>query len=226
MSIKSILVVSPHPDDETLGCGGTILKFKNIGYAIYWLIVTEMKNDFGYSDVVITKREQEIIKVTEAYNFDRVIKFGIPTSNVDIYPKKDLVSKFSTAINELKPNIILTPFINDIHSDHQIISAAVLSCAKWFRYPFIESILYYETISETDFNIDSQKKTFSPNVYVDITEQIERKIDIMKIYESEIQNFPFPRSEKAVLSLASIRGAQCGVESAECFELLKTTIKF
>jgi LmbE family N-acetylglucosaminyl deacetylase len=104
------------------------------------------------------------------------------------------------------------------------VSKAVLSCCKWFRYSSIKNILYYETISETDFNINRADEKINLNVYVDISKYYEKKIEAMKIYASELSDFPFPRSLKAIEALASLRGSQCGVEKAEAFELLRGVI--
>ncbi|BEP30345.1 PIG-L deacetylase family protein [Helicovermis profundi] len=222
---KTAVVITPHPDDETLGCGGTLLVLKNIGYKINWLIVTNIFEEFGFSKEKIESRNNEIDLVSKRYGFDIVKKIGIPTSRVDEISKGKLVSEISNAFNEIKPNIIFAPFYNDVHTDHKAIAEATLSCTKWFRYSYIEKVLYYETISETDFNIDSTAKRFNPNVYIDISQYLDEKLSIMKIYESEIGEFPFPRSEKAIRSLAYLRGSQCGSDAAEAFELLRANIK-
>lgn len=226
MKKGNVIVIAPHPDDETLGCGGTLLMLKDKGYSINWLIITTIFQEQGFLPEKISLRTQEIEKVCEMYDFDKVIKMEIPTTKVDEISIGTLIANISKIFNEIKPNIIFTPFIKDVHTDHRIISEAVLSCTKWFRYPFIEKVLYYETLSETDFNIDSTASKFTPNIYVDISGYIDRKIDIMNIYASEFGEFPFPRSEKTIRSLAYLRGSQCGAEEAEAFELLRANIKY
>ena len=223
---KIVLVVTPHPDDETLGCGGTLLLLRNRGYQINWLIVTDIFEQFGYPESKIQSRNNEIEKVSKMYEFEHVIRLGIPTTRVDEVSKGELVGKISNVFHCIKPNIIFVPFHNDVHTDHKLIAEAPISCTKWFRYPFIEKVLYYETLSETEFNIDSTSSRFNPNVFVDVTRYLEKKLSIMKLYDSEIDEFPFPRSEKSIRSLAHIRGMQCGVEAAESFELLRANIKF
>jgi len=222
---EKVLVITPHPDDETLGCGGTLLLLKNKGYKINWLIITDVYEEFGFSKEKILSRNAEIDSVSSRYGFDKVIRVGIPTSKVDELSKGELVSKISNVFNEIQPNIIFVPFYNDVHTDHKAIAEATISCTKWFRYPYVDKVLYYETLSETDFNIDSTSFKFNPNVYFDISEYLEEKLSIMKIYASEIEEFPFPRSIKAIRSLAYLRGAQCGAEAAEAFELLRANIK-
>lgn len=226
MMRKKVLVIAPHPDDETLGCGGTLLLLKDKGYQINWLIVTEVYEKFGFSKDRVSSRNIEIETVSKKYGFENIIRLGIPTAKVDGVAKGDLVSKISDVFNEIKPNIIYVPFYNDVHTDHKLIAEATISCTKWFRYPFIETVLYYETISETDFNVDSTQRSFSPNVYIDISDYLDAKINIMELFESELQAFPFPRSREAIRSLSLLRGSQCGAEAAEAFELLRANVKF
>ena len=118
------------------------------------------------------------------------------------------------------PNEVIVPHSGDIHTDHQIVNKALLSATKSFRCPFIKRILSYETLSETDFNLNPYSK-FIPNVFIDISHYIEEKIKAMHIYASEIDKFPFPRSEEAIRSLALQRGASAGFKAAEAFQLLK-----
>lgn len=220
MISKNILVIAPHPDDETLGCGGTLLTLKSEGYHINWLIGTSIFEKEGYSKKQCDLRADEVKLVAQKYGFEKVVCLDIPTTKVDLLGKSELINMITLVLKEIQPNILFIPYYNDVHTDHQLISEATISCAKWFRYPFVKTVLFYEVISETDANINSTLKTFKPNIFVDITEQIEKKIEIMKIYESEIQEYPFPRSERAIRSLSDLRGTQCGASSAEAFELL------
>lgn len=225
MKNKTVLVVAPHPDDETLGCGGTLLLLKNNSYHINWMIVTEIDEKFGFSKDQIKNRNIEISEVSRKYGFDQVIRLEIPTTMVDQIPEQRLVGKISQSLMAIEPNIIFLPFINDVHTDHKRIAEAVISSTKWFRCPSVEKLLYYETISETDYNIDSKSSKFAPSVYVDISLYLDEKVNIMNIYKDEINDFPFPRSEKAIRSLAYLRGSQCGAEAAESFELLRANIR-
>lgn len=217
--MSNVLCIAPHPDDETLGCGGTLLRHKEKNDKIYWLIVTGINEENGWSSTIVNRRKNEIDLVAKSYAFYEVFNLGIPTTKVDVVPLTDIIEKFSKILNSISPEIIYFPFINDVHTDHQIISKATQSVIKWFRNPFIKKALMYETISETDFNF-TDSNTFKPNVFINISDYIDEKIEIMKIYQSELGNYPFPRSEKNIKSLASIRGAQSGFEAAESFQLV------
>lgn len=221
--MKEIMVIAPHPDDETLGCGGTLLHHKNTGDRIHWLIVTQLSELLGFSKENIELRHQEIQKVSERYEFESVHHLNFPTTQLETIPMKKWVEVLSSVFSLVKPEVIYLPYAYDVHSDHRIVFQAVSSSVKWFRSHFIRRILSYETLSETEFNLDPQG-TFLPNVFVDIGPFLEKKIEIAKIYESEMGDFPFPRSLKAIESLAYFRGSMSGFRAAEAFMLLKERV--
>ena len=219
--MNKILVIAVHPDDETLGCGGTLLKYKANGDEIHWLIATDIKESEGYGISTIRKRNKEITKIDELYGFTSVNKLDLSTTKVDTYSMSVLVSKFSSVIDRIKPDIIYLPFKSDVHSDHKYIFDAAYSCTKVFRHPFIKKIYMMETLSETEFSLSTKEDSFVPNVFVDISEFMDKKIELMNIYESEIGKHPFPRSERNIRALATYRGATSNCNYAESFELLK-----
>lgn len=135
--MNKVLVVAVHPDDETLGCGGTLLKHKENNDQINWLICTDLNKQNAHYE----KREQEIKEVSRLYNFNSIHKLGLETTKVDEYQTGEIINKISNIINELKPNIIYLPFKNDVHSDHRKIFEAAYSCTKSFRYPFIKKFI-------------------------------------------------------------------------------------
>jgi LmbE family N-acetylglucosaminyl deacetylase len=131
----------------------------------------------------------------------------------------ELIAKVSKVFQIFQPEEVFIPHQGDVHSDHRITFEAVSACSKWFRYPSVKRVLAYETLSETEFSLDSSK-AFQPNVFVDISQHLEQKLALLRIYASEIGEFPYPRSEVAVRALAQFRGSSSGFESAEGFELL------
>jgi len=222
--MNKILVIAVHPDDETLGCGGTLLKHKANGDEIHWLIATDIKESEGYDIPAIKQRNKEIKKVENLYGFTSVNKLDLSTTKVDAYSMSVLVSKISSVIDRIKPDTIYLPFKGDVHSDHKYIFDAAYSCTKIFRYPFIKKIYMMETLSETEFSLSTKEDSFVPNVFIDISKYMNKKIEIMNIYESEIGKHPFPRCEKNMRALATYRGATSGCDYAESFVLLKEII--
>jgi len=221
MSENKVIVISAHPDDETLGCGGTLLRHKSGGDKLFWIIVTNVSiKHGGYTQEFIEKRQEEINSVYLKLKFNELFKLDYPTMNLTSHDLLDLIPKISEIFNIVKPNIIYVNNRSDTHSDHRIVFDAVAACTKSFRYPFIKKFLMYETLSETEFAPALLEKTFIPNYFVDISDFIDEKIELMKIYSSELGEHPFPRSIKNIKALATYRGSFAGVEYAEAFQIL------
>ena len=218
---KNVIVISAHPDDEILGCGGTLLKHKNNGDKIDWLISTNVFESQGFSKERVDSRQKEINKVQSKLGVTNVYKMEFPTMSLTDESLIKMIPLVSKIFNESKPEIIYLLNRSDAHSDHNITYRAVMACTKSFRYPFIKRVLMYECISETEFGPALAENVFVPNYFVDVSNYQEEKINIMKIYESELGEHPFPRSIRNINALATFRGASVGVEYAEAFQLLK-----
>jgi LmbE family N-acetylglucosaminyl deacetylase len=217
---RKTLVIAPHPDDETLGAGGLLLRRKAEGGEIGWLIVTEISVSAGWDLSRINQRNEEINRVIKILGFDKVIKLGFPTTQLDRIPISDIVMAMGTEFESFEPEEVLVPHPSDVHTDHRVVFNAVAACTKWFRYPSVKRVLAYETVSETEFGIGAEQG-FRPNVFVNIEHYLERKLEAMDVYSSELGAFPFPRSHDAIRALASFRGASSGFKAAEAFQLLR-----
>ena len=214
------LVVAPHPDDEVLGVGGTLLRRKAEGATLGWLIMSRISVESGWSSEKVLKRQQEITQITELFGFDSVFELGYTTTQLDQIPMSELINAVSGVIKSFTPTEIFVPHSSDIHSDHRVTFDAVASSTKWFRNPSIRRVLAYETLSETDFGL-GPNRGFKPNVFMNIEGHLENKLRAMGIYSSEVEDFPFPRSNQAISALAILRGANSGFKEAEAFELLR-----
>lgn len=219
--MKNVIIIAPHPDDETLGCGGTLLKHKQAGDNIAWVIVTNILPKYGFKKEIIANRQKEIKKVTQAYKFKKLYMLNYPVAYLDVVPKKELIVKIGNIFNEFQPNIVYLPNRSDIHSDHFVTYSTGMACTKSFRFPFVERVLMYECISETEFEPALQENMFVPNYFIDVTDFLEKKIQIMSIYASELRDHPFPRNSENIKALALNRGAIISVKYAEAFQLLK-----
>lgn len=213
------LIVSPHPDDETLGAGGLILRKKAEGNEVFVLNMTHMDISYGYSEDKIKQRNDEIKNMIQAYNLDGYYNLKLRPACLDTYTESELISKISDVLNEVRPNVIVLPYYKDVHSDHRVTFDLCYSCTKNFRYPYIKKILMMEIPSETDYAIF--ESTFKPNYFVDISGYIDKKTEIAKLFNSEILEHPFPRSVRNIRAYGTIRGAVIGVDSAEAFVLVK-----
>lgn len=218
--MTKVMVVAVHPDDETLGCGGTLLKHKSHDYEIHWLILTNISQADGWPQGQVNSRQEEIDKVANAYDFSSVHKLDFPTTKLDNIPMSDLIYEISAVIKKVQPNVIYLNNRSDIHTDHQIAFKAVMSSVKSFRHPYIRCILMYETLSETEFSAPLPGNVFQPNVFVDVSAYFEKKCKIMRFYDEEILDNPYPRSLESLEFLARYRGSRIGVTYAEAFMLI------
>jgi LmbE family N-acetylglucosaminyl deacetylase len=213
--------VAPHPDDETLGCGGTLLKHVARGDHVHWIIFTAISTALGFKEERVCSREDEISRVTAAYCFSGTHRLDFPTMQLDRIPKADLVGALSRVLNQIGADTLYVPYRNDAHSDHAAVFDACAVCTKTFRYPSVRSVRVYETLSETEYGVKPEDPGFRPNLFVDVSDFLDRKLEIMSIYAGEMAPFPFPRSDVALRAQAQLRGTQCGTTAAEAFMLLK-----
>lgn len=214
-----VLVVSPHPDDETLGAGGTLIKLKKQGHQIYWLNITDMKVEYGWDERKIEYRQQQIRNIQKFYSFDGFRNLQLPPTKLKNLDEGKIISDIKQTYDEIKPDWLILPGQYDAHSDHHVVYNCCMAAAKTFRAPYIKRIMTMEIISETDYGFQIDR--FNPNLFVDITETLEEKIKAMKIYDTEIEEAPFPRSLHNIKSLASVRGGCCASMYAEAFCIIK-----
>ena len=219
--MKKVIVIAAHPDDEVLGCGGTLLKHIKNGDEVYWLIVTGVSVSQGFTEERVKSRQIEIEEVAKRLSIKKTYQLNYPTMSLTDESLIKIIPEISVIFSKVEPNVVYTLNRSDAHSDHRIVFHAINACTKSFRYPFIKKVLMYECISETEFGPALAENAFIPNYYVDITDFVDEKDEIIKIYESEIGEHPFPRSIRNIRALSTFRGATAGVEYAEAFQLLK-----
>lgn len=221
---RSILFVAPHPDDETLGCGGTILRHIEDGDSVHWLIVTRLDSEGGFSESEIKRQKRVIGEVSKAYAFVGTKQLSFIATRLDTYPVAEIVSAIGDCVHDWQPQVVYLPFPGDAHTDHRVTFEAASSCTKWFRHSCVTSVRCYEVVSETEFGLRPDTTGFQPNLFLGIGEQLDRKLEILRMFDSELGDHPFPRSVENIAALARFRGAQCGRDAAEAFVLLRQVI--
>ena len=217
----NVLAISAHPDDETLGCGGTLLKHREAGDRIYWIIAT-VCHEPQWSAELIERKALEVDRVAAAYGAEK-FKFGFPNARLDTIGIGELMKPIERVVADVKPEIVYMLHGGDIHTDHHMLSDAAMSVLKPFYMSRrgIHRVLGFETLSSTDAAPQRGERMFMPNVYSDITPFLEEKLRIMGLYESEIHAEPMPRSPSAIRALARYRGATISAEYAEAFTLIR-----
>lgn len=194
-----------------------MLRRRDEGWILHWLLVTNGQHADG--EGANNKRDQEIQAVADAYGFTEVFRLDLPVSELHLVPETELYYGISSAIRETHPTELLLPFRSDAHSDHHAVNAIGWSCSKSFRFPSVLRVLMYDTPSETEFHHPGDP--FEPNVLIDISGYLDRKLEIMSLYESELKKHPFPRSEEALRARATLYGAMAGCSAAEGFMLMR-----
>jgi N-acetylglucosamine malate deacetylase 1 len=213
-----ILIIGAHPDDEVLGCGGTVRKYSKQGAEIYSLILTQGKKirerDGVATDIVgASKKCAEILGIKKTFTRD------MPVVGMDSIPLVGIVREIEQVINEVQPETVFTHHEGDTNQDHSAVARAT-SIATRPKVTCVRGVYAYEIPSSTDW-ITQKDNIFVPNVFVDIENEIQEKIDAFKQYHSEVEGWPHSRSEEGIKALAAYRGMQSFNKYAEAFHLIK-----
>ncbi|MEM7728632.1 MAG: PIG-L deacetylase family protein [Pseudomonadota bacterium] len=209
------MVVSVHPDDETIGAGGTLLRHRDQGDRIGCIFVTDGN----------TSQAETIAQLEDAYGFDAVFRLGLPEITLQDLSLSVIIPKLGGAFRSFEPNIVYLPNRSDPHSDHRRVFEAAQACTKAFRYPSVERVMMMEVISETDFAPALPEAAFMPNVFVDVSDYQDRKMEILDLFRSELMPSPMTRSADTMRAYNRYRGSQINAEYAECFMLLKDIVR-
>ena len=223
-NIKKVLIIAAHPDDDAFGCGGTIKKLanqKNKIYAIYFTDGVSARINKKDLKKKINDRKKNSEKASKILGIERCIYHSFPDNQLDKIPLLEIIQKIEEQIKKINPDLILTHFENDLNIDHQIINRAVVTATRPKPNLKLKKILMFETLSSTEWKFSDKTKNFNPNYFVDISKTIKQKIKSVKCYKNEIFNWPHPRSEKGVKTLAMFRGQSVGLKFAEAFQLLR-----
>lgn len=217
-----ILIIAPHPDDEVLGCGGTIKKYAKQGNEVYLCIVTKAYIP-DWTEDFIKNRRKETERVANVLGIKKVIFLGLPTVKLDTLPQKELNDLLSKTIGKIKPGIVFIPFGADINKDHRLVSESALVALRPKPGFSVKKVFYYEVLSETEWARPAQKiqDVFIPNFYEDISKCLEYKLKAMECYKTELKKYPHPRSLEIIKALAQKRGSEVGIKYAEAFQLIR-----
>jgi N-acetylglucosamine malate deacetylase 1 len=221
----NVLCIAVHPDDETLGCGATLLKHAAGGDQIHWLLVTATTRP-DYSNAQIAAQKKQVQAVRAAYPFVKLHWLKLPTTRLETLPLNRVVEALRAVVEAVRPQTVYIPHAGDVHSDHRIVHDAVMAVTKSFYLlrQGISRVLACEVLSETDAAHPASVPPFLPNVLVDVSETFERKLKIFSLFKTEVQSGFLPRTESAVRALGRVRGAAIGVQYAEAFMLLREVV--
>jgi LmbE family N-acetylglucosaminyl deacetylase len=215
-----ILVIAAHPDDELLGLGGTLARHVADGDEVTAVIVSE-----GASARYATGAEDLLRssgRAAAAVLGLRDLRFlGLPDQRLDAGPIIDVIQPIERVVDDVRPDVVYTHHWGDINRDHRIVNEAVLVACRPVGADYPRSLLFFETPSSTEWSSTDPSCQFTPNVFVDIGATIEKKLEAMACYTSELRPAPHPRSLEALRSRAEYWGQIVGRAYAEAFVLAR-----
>lgn len=221
-----ILVFAPHPDDEILGCGGTMARYIDEGAEITVCVCT-CGHPPVFDDSLMKKMgwpHTLYPEITESHRIIGVkdtIFLPLPCVTLETEPRYKVNGLISDAIQKVRPDVVFIPHFGDMQKDHTIIAEAVMVAVRPKYAHHVQLVYSYETLSETEWNIPHVTNSFIPNVFVNIEKHLSTKLAAMSCYKSQLGDFPDPRSLEAVESLAKLRGSTMGAKAAEAFMLIR-----
>ena len=227
---KQVLVVSAHPDDEVLGCGGTIARHADEGDHVQVLIVAEgatsrqLQRDRCKADKELSELKNAAQVAGSILGAKGVELLNLPDNRLDSLDRLDLIKQIEERINYYRPQVVYVHHAGDVNVDHRRLHEAVVTACRPTPGQNVQSMLSYEVSSSSEWQPPGSAPTFQPNWFVDISDQWQRKREALVAYASEMRPWPHARSLEAIEHLARWRGAQVGVEAAEAFFLLRQIV--
>ena len=226
MSENKILVIAAHPDDETIGCGGSLLRHASENDEI---AVVTLTNGVGSRDEAKEKdlinREVSARKAIKMLGADWIAKGDFPDNAMDSVPLLEIVKFIEQIKEKYNPDIIYSHSPSDLNIDHKVVTSATLTAFRPQPGEKNSEIRLFEVPSATDYSIDELEGSFNPNLFINIEKFWESKLDALSFYDSEIREYPHSRSYQKIESLAQYRGSQSGLELAEAFVLVRKIIR-
>ena len=227
---ESILVVAAHPDDEVLGCAGTIARHADAGDQVQVLIVAEgatsrqQQRDREQVGVELSALAQAAHKAGAILGAAGVELLDLPDNRLDSLDRLDVIKQIEERINRYEPQVVYVHHAGDVNVDHRRLHEAVVTACRPTPGHVVKRLLSFEVASSTEWQPPGSAPAFQPNWFVDISDQWERKREALMAYSSEMRDWPHARSLEALKHLARWRGAQVGVEAAEAFCLLRQLV--
>jgi len=215
-----VLAIAAHPDDETIGAGGVIARHVAQGDEVYWCIVTQGYSP-PWSEETLAEARSQVDEVQEVLGFREVFLLGFPTVKLNTVPYIDLCSALQQVVDQVQPEIVYTTPRDDINQDHRIVYEATLVAARPLPSSSVRRLLCYEISTTARFGLPAGSTGFAPNVFVDVSRYLEKKLEAIRCYRTELREYPHPRSVKGLRLLAEERGLSVGLQAAECFQLVR-----
>lgn len=229
---RRVLTVAAHPDDEILGCGGTMARHIAEGDQVRVLILAEgltsrdLSRDLHSRKDALAELGNGARKACAVLGVQDCQVEGFPDNRMDGVDLLDVVKRIEREVDEFRPGVVYTHFSGDLNVDHSIVSRAVATACRPVPGNSVQELYLFEVNSSTEWQIAGCDQPFQPNSFVSLIEGghdfLEKKIDALRVYESEMRAFPHSRSLEAVRALATWRGASVGLSAAESFMMVRS----
>ena len=224
---QNVLVIAAHPDDEVLGCGGALARHSDNGDEIHVIIISEgltsrqISRDRKSMSTELSDLGESALNSSKVLGIDNIELLNFPDNRLDSLDRLDLVKTVEMYVSKINPSTIYTHHSGDVNIDHRRIHEAVITACRPVPENQVKTILSFEVASSTEWQVPGSSPYFTPNWFVDISQQLSRKLEALQAYSTELRPWPHPRSLQAVKHQAHWRGAQSGVNAAEAFYLLR-----
>jgi LmbE family N-acetylglucosaminyl deacetylase len=219
--VRAALVVAAHPDDEVLGCGGTVARLAAAGAKVTTLILaTGALSRAGAGDADVRRLREAAGRAADTLGVSSVEFRDFPDNRMDSVALHDVIVEVEAVVAATRPELVLTHAICDLNVDHRIARAATLTACRPLPGAPVTAVVAFETLSASEWR-DPAGPAFRPVIYVDIEAQLERKLAALRHYDAEMRTPPHPRSYAQVSDLARMRGREAGLAAAEAFELVR-----
>lgn len=221
----SVAVIAAHPDDEVLGCGGTIARLAIEGARVHVLLMADGETSRGkdrlhpVDPTRLAERNAAAAAACKVLGCASLEVLALPDNRLDGLELLEVIKRIEVFLQRHQPSTVLTHHQGDVNIDHRVVHDAVIAACRPQPHHTVKELLFFEVPSSTEWRPPGSGQPFSPNWFVDITTTLEKKLEALRAYEAELRAFPHPRSLKAVGALAQWRGATVGVEAAEAFVL-------
>ncbi|QOZ52007.1 PIG-L deacetylase family protein [Bradyrhizobium sp. CCBAU 53338] len=225
MTHRTILVCAAHPDDEILGCGGTMARHVDRGDSVHVVFVADgiesRKAMNAERERLLTERREAAFKAANIIGCERPHFFDYPDQRLDTISLLDITQSIETLLAALQPDLVYTHHGDDLNADHRLVSEATMTAVRPMPGQKVVAVYGFETLSSTEWVFQSRGNAFRPNHFVGVASTLVRKLDALRAYDAEMRDFPHPRSYEAVAALTKLRGATVGLAAAEAFTVLR-----
>jgi len=212
------LIIAAHPDDEVLGCGGIIKKYKDDDF---YVLILSAGADTRYEKSMENVLRDNAVSANKVIGTKEIFFENLPNQKMDNIPILEVTQTIEKYIKQIKPQRVFTHHIGDLNKDHQIIAEATFTATRPIVGQTVREVYSYNVPSSTEWNLIEGEKIFIPNIFIDIKEEIETKLEAMKCYDSECRPYPHPRNPQSLKTHSNYWGLISGYEYAEPFKLIR-----